>query len=170
MMPLGRSRTTAAGSTLVRANESPGRRLDTRAASVAQALLVHTDIAEEVSYTAAHERAHAVSNVALGKTHEQGSAPPWPRDGHAAASVRCTRRAVNAQANFVTRHKAVFLHVQEEGRLLLLLARRAFEESELQRTRRKNGRYQSAPARSVRVSTGRKQITTYVPGDPRANR
>lgn len=45
-------------------------------------------------------------------------------------SSRLTRRAVDAQPILWLLDNAVFLHVQEEGRLLFFLARRVFEKSE----------------------------------------
>ncbi len=111
--------------------KAPDADLDALAVSIAQALLVHTEIEEKIFYPAARERAHATSNVALEKLTGEA------RREHAIVKGMLQRLSGARGKKSTLKpvlwrlEKTVFLHVQEEERLLFLLARRAFEESEL---------------------------------------
>jgi len=105
--------------------------LDALAVSIAQALLVHTEIEEKVFYPAARERAHATSNVALEKLtgearREHGIVKGMLQQLSGARGQKPALRRILWRLE-----KTVFIHVLEEERLLFPLARRAFDESEL---------------------------------------
>jgi hemerythrin-like domain-containing protein len=111
--------------------KAPDANLDALALSIAQALLVHTEIEEKIFYRAARERAHATSNVALEqltnaahREHEFVKGMLQQLSG--ARGKRSALKSVLWRLD-----KTIFIHVQEEERLLFPLARRAFEEAEL---------------------------------------
>ena len=118
---------------LFAATKAANADLDALSVAIAQALLVHTEIEEKVFYRAARERAHATSNVALEKLTAEA------KREHAIVKGMLQRLSGARGQKPALRHiiwrleKTIFIHVQEEERLLFPLVRRAFDESELQR-------------------------------------
>jgi hemerythrin superfamily protein len=113
--------------------KAPEANLDALAISIAQALLVHTEIEEKIFYRAARERAHATSNVALEKlTNEAHREHELVK--HMLQQLSGARGKSSALKHILWRlDKTIFIHVQEEERLLFPLVRRAFDEAELRR-------------------------------------
>lgn len=112
--------------------KAPDADLDALAVSIAQALLVHTEIEEKVFYPAARERAHETSNVALEKLtgearREHGIVKGMLQRLSGARGKKSALKPILWRLE-----KTIFIHVQEEERLLFLLVRRAFDESELE--------------------------------------
>ena len=107
--------------------------LDALAVSIAQALLVHTEIEEKIFYPYARERAHATSNVALEKLTDEARREHGIVKGML-ARLSGARGQPGALRQILWRlEKTVLIHVLEEERLLFPLARRALDESELRR-------------------------------------
>ncbi len=111
--------------------KAPDADLDALAVSIAQALLVHTEIEEKIFYPASRERANATSDVALEKLtgearREHGIVKGMLQRLSGARGKDSTLKSILWRLE-----KTIFVHVQEEERLLFPLARRAFAESEL---------------------------------------
>jgi iron-sulfur cluster repair protein YtfE (RIC family) len=107
--------------------------LDALAVSIAQALLVHTEIEEKIFYPAARERAHATSNVALEKLTDEARREHGIVKGMLVRLSGARGQQAALRQVLWRLEKTVFIHVLEEERLLFPLARRALDENELQR-------------------------------------
>lgn len=117
---------------LLARTKRPGADLDALAVSIAQALLVHTEIEEKVFYPAARERAQATSSVALEKLTAEARREHGIVKGML-QQLSGARGKIPALKRVLWRlEKTVLIHVQEEERLVFPLVRRAFDERELQ--------------------------------------